>query len=122
MNLIKKYALIVLTKWISSLKYKLYKYENTDIDIIKNDIFETINNKYNENKSFYYNAYKLKIIMDINLFKCCYSKYSLEFNELQEILQIKDNDIFNVKFKNKINGYDDLFLLFLLLISCEERI
>lgn len=104
-----------------NIKFALYKkYENQNTIIIKNQIINLIDKHKNDKSVFYFNAFKVGIRININQCKYLYNNYSLKLNEMDEILQIKDNDIFIIEFKNKINEYNDLFLLYLFLKMCKN--
>ena len=111
MKTLKLLALRILT----NLEFKLYKYENTDINIIKIEIIFLINKHFKEKDIFNFNSFKLRIQFDIYKYKNIYNDYSSELNEMYEILKIKNNDIFIIEFTKKINEYNNLFILFLIM-------
>ena len=85
----------------TNLEFKLYKYENTDINIIQNEIIFLINKHFKEKNVFHFNSFKLRIQLDIYKYKNIYNDYLFELNEMYKILKIKNNDIFIIEFKKK---------------------
>lgn len=113
----------IMCKAYLNIMFMDYVYNiNTEknLDLLKNEIIVLIDKHKREKTIFKLNSLKTFLCIKINHYDYMYQKYSNYFEDFKLVLNIKNNDTFVQDFKTKINGCDDLFVLYLFSIILKE--